>query len=1135
MYSSWTYALFAFVALVATVAALDRAAAISLEQAKEKCIAPLRPTVAACVRKHVMERGGQPSQYVEECKRPLAPQVQNCVAQLLSPTPASKGNDDRLDAKPDAQEQDAGSPAPSIPISPTLTARPRTVADVIAALDQEKPDPARVAKRKADADALPPSGASPDTLAKFYVNRGVAREELGRDSEAIGDFEEAATLSKNENSDLNYGARYRVLLALNDLGEPKRAIKLAEAMNRESDHPFRPGRLFGEYDWLVGLHLQLGNLEGAEANLRLAEGLLTKSHSWPNVDMYRSLWGGDVERMKANIFVARGRYPEAEQAYHHFHSLWLDAIRESAKWPARWLPEMERGLDIQSAKEGEAKIAQGRLAEGEADIRSALLHRLQTAGKYNAATALLCQYLAEALMRQGRLEEAEGILQVAIKIYDEIGYRKDQPPVVQALLKLAHTLNLQHRYADAAEVYERIDESVKNWDPARVTRLWTGPGFTRIFNDYAIGNIDAGLSAARSLAAAQKERNVDRNFKYARAVSIVAMGLEQSGQDVEALREFQTAIPPILAASRAGEDDQDQLFATVDARWRRNVIESYVKLLARNQGIPRLDAAAESFRVVEALRVGSVQRALLKSSARIGTNDASVASLMRKEQDLASELQGLAKTLDAALRLPPSERDDNALNALDVQIQNVRSEHAKVRAEIGRILPNYAELIDPKPPSVDQVRAVLRPDEALLSFFFGHRSTFVWAIPKDGPISFVKIDAGPEEIATKIKKLREGLEPQSGTLFGIPTFDVALAHELYSVLLQPVEPSWKSAHNLIVVTNGALGALPIGLLSTAPAQVDTERRPYFAGYRDVPWLARSHSVAMVPSAATLISLRRLPQGSPNREPLIGFGDPFFNEQQAIEASNEGSQRGPVHVAAATDVGSSGVRGLPIDRRATLRSGSSESLGIEALPRLPDTALELKSIALALNADPKTSLYLGRDANEHNVETIDLSHFRVVAFSTHGLIPGDLNGLTEPALALSAPKVAGIEGDGLLTMDEIFTLKLDADWVILSACNTGAASGAGAEAVSGLGKAFFYAGSRALLVTNWSVHSESARELVTDLFRRQQADSSLSRAGALRQAMMALLDSGGWRQSGQVLFTYAHPWFWAPYSIVGDGG
>jgi CHAT domain-containing protein len=139
------------------------------------------------------------------------------------------------------------------------------------------------------------------------------------------------------------------------------------------------------------------------------------------------------------------------------------------------------------------------------------------------------------------------------------------------------------------------------------------------------------------------------------------------------------------------------------------------------------------------------------------------------------------------------------------------------------------------------------------------------------------------------------------------------------------------------------------------------------------------------------------------------------------------------------------------------------------------------------------------------------------------------------LALSAPEVAGVGGDGLLTMEEILPLKLDADWVLLSACNTAAGAGAGAEAASGLGRAFFYAGSRSLLATNWAVDSASARDLVTDIFRRQAADSKLGRGELLRQAMMALIDGPGYVQEGKTLYSYAHPTFWAPYSLIGDGG
>jgi CHAT domain-containing protein len=214
----------------------------------------------------------------------------------------------------------------------------------------------------------------------------------------------------------------------------------------------------------------------------------------------------------------------------------------------------------------------------------------------------------------------------------------------------------------------------------------------------------------------------------------------------------------------------------------------------------------------------------------------------------------------------------------------------------------------------------------------------------------------------------------------------------------------------------------------------------------------------------------------------------------------------------------------------------DSAELALLPRLPDTADELKSIALALQADPAKVLHLGQQANEGNVKSLDLTKYKIVVFATHGLVPGELDGLQQPALAMTAPDVAKHDGDGLLTMEEILALKLDADWVVLSACNTGAGAGAGAEAASGLGRAFFYAGTRAILVTNWSVHSVSARELVTDLFRRQAGDTPLSRGEALRQTMIALLDKGRFAdEQGKALFSYAHPLFWAPYTIIGDGG
>ena len=433
---------------------------------------------------------------------------------------------------------------------------------------------------------------------------------------------------------------------------------------------------------------------------------------------------------------------------------------------------------------------------------------------------------------------------------------------------------------------------------------------------------------------------------------------------------------------------------------------------------------------------------------------------------------------------------------------------------------------------MDGIRNALKPDEAFISFYFGSQQSFVWVIAAGRPLLLAAIDMSADDLAAKVKRLRAALDPQATMVSEIPAFDVALAHELYSQLLQPVESGWKNAKRLVVVTNGALGELPLALLATAPSPVSLPAAPLFAEYRNVPWLARTHAVTMIPSAAALLTLRRLPPGSAQRDKLIGFGDPYFNQDEAAEAEMQ-LHAAPSKLALA---GANDANADTVSLRASPHVEDLDTAKLAMLPRLPDTREELIAIARALDVDPAKSLYLGREANEQNLERIDLAHYRVVAFAAHGLIPGDLDGLTQPALALTAPEVAGVKGDGLLTMEKILALKLDADWVVLSACNTAAGAGAGAEAASGLARAFFYAGTRAVLVTNWPVHSASARELVSDLFRRQAADSTLTRGEALRQSMMALLDGPGFTdEQGRTAFSYAHPLFWAPYTVIGDGG
>jgi CHAT domain-containing protein len=753
------------------------------------------------------------------------------------------------------------------------------------------------------------------------------------------------------------------------------------------------------------------------------------------------------------------------------------------------------------------------------DTRRALLSRLKAVGKYNQDTAQFILLFANLLVEQARFADAEKLARTAVEIYQALGFPDDAQAMVAANNQVAVSLFAQGRYQESKEAFETVSEAIKSWDPKRSARYRFG--WSRIFTLYYTGEVEKGVELAREYVAGLKARVGDRHFDTAVARAILASGLAFARRDAEALQEFRAAMPIVIAGEHASDADEATSRQAADIRLQ-NVAEVYITLLARSSD--QASAALESFQLGEAIRGRSVQAALAASGARAVAGNPALAELARKDQDLEKEISAQIGALNNMLALPPEERDDNEVRAQQGEIDKLRTERRAAQREIARRFPEYASLVAPQPMSVEDIRAALMPEEAFVSFHFGRRGSFAWAVPKNGPVAFAAISATARQIDTKIVKLRSALAPEVSTVEEIPPFDLALAHELYKTLLDPIQSGWQSAKSLIVVTNGALGTLPLSLLPTAPATLASSDL-LFAGYRNVAWLARTHSVTALPSAASLRTLRRLLPAPGERDALIGFGDPFFNEEQALEGQR----------AQTSEAGATTTRGVPIRLRAAPKMRGVDSADVAMLPRLPDTAEELKSIALTLHADPARALYLGKSANEQTVKSIDLSRYRVVVFATHGLVPGELDGLTQPALALSAPNVADVDGDGLLTMGEILGLRLNADWVVLSACNTGAAAAAGAEAASGLGRAFFYAGTRALLVTNWSVHSDSARELVTDLFRRQSLDPNLTRAEALRQAMVELIDHGSWKgPSGQVLFSYAHPLFWAPYSIIGDG-
>jgi CHAT domain-containing protein len=332
--------------------------------------------------------------------------------------------------------------------------------------------------------------------------------------------------------------------------------------------------------------------------------------------------------------------------------------------------------------------------------------------------------------------------------------------------------------------------------------------------------------------------------------------------------------------------------------------------------------------------------------------------------------------------------------------------------------------------------------------------------------------------------------------------------------LQPVEDLIGPKKSLLVVPSGPLTALPFHLLVTQRSNIKAETAE-FAAYRDAAWLIRRRTVSILPSVASLKVLRAPNNLGKAPRPFVGFGDPVFN---AGEIKTADIRSGTVYkkISANSRAFTDYWKGAGVDR----------NLLSVALPRLPDTADEVKAVAKKVGASPD-DVYLRQAASETTVKALKLSDYRIVYFATHGLVAGDIKGVAEPALALTIPAQPSSVDDGLLTASEVAELPLNADWVVLSACNTISGDKPGAEALSGLARAFFYAGARALLVSHWAVDSNAATRLTTSTFDILQSEPTLGRASALQRAMLGYLSDTSDPHN-------AYPAFWGPFAIIGEG-
>ena len=467
-----------------------------------------------------------------------------------------------------------------------------------------------------------------------------------------------------------------------------------------------------------------------------------------------------------------GQYAEAEAAYRRSEAFCRAALSDLGKWPyprPREVFLLNADSHRLSIARNEAK--QGRLSEAEADARRALLEILSQEGKYNPVTPPFIIGLAGILVEQGRYQESERLARAALDVQRTLGIGDGTAQSASILSELGNILVLQHKNEDATNVYAQLDKAVAQWTPERRQAFVNN---SRIVSLYASGQIEAEVNAAEAFVKRQIARTGEKSFDTAAAQGTLAVGYARAGRDADAIREFKTAMPIMMAAAHENseEDKPDsslpramsgcsEASSSISACWRVPANRTTSRLKPSRSPTP-----------FAAMRCSRRSR---DSSARMVAKDPALRTLVRNEQDLAKHINAQLGALNNQLALPSAERDEQTVRAINAALEKLRADRKAARQEIKQHFPTYADLVDPKPPTVDEIKAALRPGEALLSFYFGQTASFVWAVPKDGAIAFAAIPTTAAELETKIHMLRQALEPQITMVSEIPPFDLALA------------------------------------------------------------------------------------------------------------------------------------------------------------------------------------------------------------------------------------------------------------------------------------------------------------------------------------------------------------------------
>ncbi|MCP4344233.1 MAG: tetratricopeptide repeat protein [Desulfobacterales bacterium] len=610
---------------------------------------------------------------------------------------------------------------------------------------------------------------------------------------------------------------------------------------------------------------------------------------------------------------------------------------------------------------------------------------------------------------------------------------------------------------------------------------------------YHIGNvyinfenyIKAQSFLRKSLSLLKEINALNELWKAQSGLALIEAKLNNFEQSVA---QYESAMDTIDKLRIKIGDEENKIFFLRDKVF---IYESFITLLqSLHERFPQQNYAQKALEIFERKQARTFLDQMGKSGAKRYSEIPD--SIVQEQVDLSKGIYEAQNKLSNERSKSIVDQDLNLIQNIKQHIINLQDEQQALQIKIKEQYPDYHSLQYPHPSTLHELQnEVLKNGDVILIFNVMDKCTVLWIISKDS-FGFFKLYISEAElqkeitdfrsIPVRITELINNGKVLNAYHLITNSYDKMpkKGYVLYKILFpEPVQKMLKKARYLYIVPSGPLCGLPFGALVTQKPAKDSP-----------DYLIQDYSISYLSSASLLKILSDIKEKRKKtiRYPLLAFANPKYSER---------CLKNPCFSVA---------------------------------DEIPNTEGEVMSIAELLNVpDKKDSLQLRKNASRSRILLLNdqkrLDDYQYLLFSTHAILPGEIDYINQPALVLSYP-----ETEGYLTMSDILGLQLNADLVVLSAGNTGRGEYIRGEGIMGLTRAFMYAGTQAVSATLWSVDSYASSEINIRMFR--YIKSGISIADALRRAKLDLLSEF---EDDEDMEHLKHPFFWAPFVIFGDGG